>query len=91
MNFHKVYGKRRTRKTLLSATCLKVMGEPSEGDCELSQASRSVCKNFILDSLEIVSWPYASVLLPAEDGEELSRAYKQLLGRYYHSCFTGMK
>lgn len=67
------------------------MGEPSEGDCELSQASRSVWKNFKLDSLEIVCWPYASVLPPAEDGEELSKAYKQLLGRYYHFCFTGMK
>lgn len=31
------------------------------------------------------------MLPPAEDAKELSKAHKQLLGRYYHSYFTGMR
>lgn len=31
------------------------------------------------------------MLPPAEDAKELRKAHKQLLGRYYHSCFTGLR
>lgn len=51
----------------------------------------ALCNDLKLGCFEIVCLPYVFMLPPAEDAKELSKAHKQLLGRYYHSCFTGLR
>lgn len=50
-----------------------------------------LCHDLKLGYFEIVCSLYVSTLPPAEDAKELSKAHKQLLGRYYHSCSTGLR